>query len=214
MTGVLEMPGVRRVPYKMAYPRFRELIDRGSSEHLAIYTGMSFDDDAVQQALPSARERRARGVRLRTIAPVGSAEPDIPPEDLAALDGDHRRLARPPLSLDIIDRRVALLPLDPACPEGDQLEVWAPSLVAGLLALFERQWADARPLGSGLAPRERAVIGLLAEGCTDAVVARTLGISERTVTSTVRGLLDRYGARSRFQLAAILSVPRDTVSSR
>lgn len=195
--------GVRRVRAAEAGTRFRELVNGGRGEHLAMYTQMTFDDDVVQRALPSAWRRRSRGMRLRTMAPVGSAVPDLSPEDLAVLDGDHRRLVDPPTAMNIVDRRVALLPADPAQPGGDRLEVWEPALVAGLVALFEQHWALAAPapLHEALSVRERAVVGMLAEGCTDAVVARRLGVSERTVTYTVRALLDRYDARSRFQLA-------------
>jgi DNA-binding NarL/FixJ family response regulator len=76
--------------------------------------------------------------------------------------------------------------------------------VSGLIALFDRHWSAAAP--PARSTREEDVIALLAEGLTDAVVARRLGVSERTVTATVRTLMDRYGARSRFQLALALVV--------
>ncbi|WP_084965005.1 hypothetical protein [Thermoactinospora rubra] len=104
---------------------------------------MAFGEEAVRRALPKARQRRSRGVRLRTMAPLGSLVPDVNPEDIAALDGEHRRLAAPPTELDIVDRRTTLPALDPADPEGDYLEVHSPVPVAGLPALFEHSWASA-----------------------------------------------------------------------
>lgn len=44
---------------------------------------------------------------------------------------------------------------------------------------------------------------MLSAGMTDAAIARTLGVSPRTVARRVGALQDRLGARSRFQLAAL-----------
>ena len=55
-----------------------------------------------------------------------------------------------------------------------------------------------------LTPRERALIGLLVAGHTDAMAARELHISERSVTSIMRSLMDRVGVSNRFQLGVAL----------
>ena len=55
-----------------------------------------------------------------------------------------------------------------------------------------------------LTPREKALVALLAEGLTDAQAAQRLGLSNRTVTATVRGLMDRCGVNNRFQLGLAL----------
>jgi DNA-binding CsgD family transcriptional regulator len=52
--------------------------------------------------------------------------------------------------------------------------------------------------------RERLLVALLAQGHTDASAARTLRISERSVTYAVRALMDRLGVDSRFQLGLAL----------
>jgi DNA-binding CsgD family transcriptional regulator len=200
---IVRGPQVQRVPADQAARRVRELLSRARHEHLAMYDAMTVDDEAVQRALPAARERRERGVRLRTMAPIGAATPAVTDSDLLALDGDHRRAPGLPTSLNVLDRRVALLPAGQGEPEGGYWEIWSPPLVAGLVALFRRTWAAASP--STLSLREREIVALLAEGWTDTVVARRLGISQRTVTATVRALMDRYGARSRFQLAVEMS---------
>lgn len=202
-------PGVRRIRSGEMWARSRQLFDATSNEQLAMYADPTVDEETARRSLPGARARRQRGIRLRTIAPVGATAPDLTTDELDLLDGDHRQLVEVPTSLTMLDRRVALLPIDPADPDGDYLEVRAAALVAGLHALFERHWAAARtPEASPLTTRERAVVALLAQGCTDAVVARRLGVSERTVTSVVRSLLDRYDAHSRFQLALALADAR------
>jgi len=59
-----------------------------------------------------------------------------------------------------------------------------------------------------LTPRERALIGLLVTGHTDAIAARELHISERSVTSIMRSLMDRVGVSNRFQLGVALGTLR------
>lgn len=53
-----------------------------------------------------------------------------------------------------------------------------------------------------LAPRERELIRLLAEGHDTAEIARTLAYSERTVKSIVHNLLNRLGLRNRAHAVA------------
>jgi len=59
-----------------------------------------------------------------------------------------------------------------------------------------------------LTPRERALIGLLVTGHTDAMAARELHISERSVTSIMRSLMDRVGVSNRFHLGVALGTLR------
>jgi DNA-binding NarL/FixJ family response regulator len=74
-------------------------------------------------------------------------------------------------------------------------------------ALFEATWERAVPLnrtesGNGevlINERDRQLIGLLASGATDAVIARTFGLSTRTVQRDIHELMRKVGARTRFQ---------------
>jgi len=59
-----------------------------------------------------------------------------------------------------------------------------------------------------LSDRERALIALLAEGCTDVAAAERLGISPRSVTNILRSLMDRLGVENRFQLGLALGFLR------
>lgn len=54
----------------------------------------------------------------------------------------------------------------------------------------------------GLSEREVEVLGLLAEGCANKVVARRLGISPNTVKSHVARLFDKLDVASRTQAIA------------
>ncbi|MGH6656609.1 MAG: response regulator transcription factor, partial [Actinocrinis sp.] len=84
-----------------------------------------------------------------------------------------------------------------------------PGMVAALCALFEQMWQAAKPVGEekardgqGLTGQEQAIITLLAEGWTDDVIARKLGVSVRTSRRITAELTQRLGARSRFQAGA------------
>jgi DNA-binding CsgD family transcriptional regulator len=59
-----------------------------------------------------------------------------------------------------------------------------------------------------LSQRERELIALLSEGHTDVAAAERLGISPRSVTNTLRSLMDRLGVDNRFQLGLALGFLR------
>ncbi len=63
-----------------------------------------------------------------------------------------------------------------------------PEVVAALLAP-----ASARDPLAALTPREREVLGLMAEGRTNAGIARRLWLSEKTVETHVRSILGKLG---------------------
>ncbi|MGP3965313.1 response regulator transcription factor [Nonomuraea sp. 3N208] len=55
------------------------------------------------------------------------------------------------------------------------------------------------PDGSTLTEQQRAVLRLLATGAKDAAIARSMGVSTRTITRLVSELTAALGASSRFQ---------------
>ena len=62
---------------------------------------------------------------------------------------------------------------------------------------------DGRP-GTGLTPREREVLRLLAEGRAQKEIARELSISPKTVGTHIQRLLTKFDAHSRAQLVALV----------
>jgi DNA-binding NarL/FixJ family response regulator len=78
--------------------------------------------------------------------------------------------------------------------------------VAALCALFEHLWQGGTPLGAppspdeeGLTGQEREFLQLLGQGLTDQAIAGRLGVSHRTARRIAAALMEKLGARSRFE---------------
>jgi DNA-binding CsgD family transcriptional regulator len=138
------------------------------------------------------------------------------PESLRSLiaAGEQVRVALSvPVKMFIADDKLGLLPLEMNGSAESCLVIHASSMLDTLIALFEQVWeravaihpdgtlpADALPgRPDGPSDADRALLGLLAAGLTDAAIARQLGMHPRTVQHRVRDLLDRLGAATRFQ---------------
>ncbi|GIE99187.1 LuxR C-terminal-related transcriptional regulator [Paractinoplanes rishiriensis] len=201
------LPGaVRRLPSRsLVRDRIAELAGRERHEHLAINTEDVITADAKAVADPLDRALIARGVRMRSVglpARDGSVAPAPP--------GAEFRIAQSlPIKLMIFDRRVALIPADPLELSAGAVEIADPEAVAQLVGLYDRVWSAAESYRREvptieLNTRERAVVTMLAAGATEEAAAVRLGLSRRTVVTTLRVLMDRLGVENRFQLALIL----------
>ncbi len=120
--------------------------------------------------------------------------------------GRFRGCATPLPEMIVFDGSVALVSLDPRNTAAGALQVADPGLVAPLVVLFEQTWSSATPLDPGRLPaddipngKERALLRLVAEGCTDAAAAGQLHVSHRTARRMMAVLMERLGARSRFE---------------
>lgn len=150
-----------------------------------------------------------RGVRYRVLVPDPAR---TAPQFAARLGGLSlagavvRTVPDVPADALVLDRRIAMLPSD----RGPTLAAFQlPSVVTTTVELFERVWAGAAPLNPSALPeateltgRERHLLSLLFSGSTDETAAAQLDISVRTVRRTVADIMNRLGARSRFQAGA------------
>ncbi|MBC3840177.1 hypothetical protein GXW82_08220 [Streptacidiphilus sp. 4-A2] len=166
-------------------------------------------EDARTAARPLHEQVLDRGVRVRSLY-LDSIHND--PGNigyarwLAESGGEVRTTATLPLRLVIVDRETAVVPLDPEASDTGAVVLHSAGAVAGLYALFEQTWAAATPLGNcrerdetGLTQQEKALLRLFAEGDTDEVAARKLGVSDRTVRRLTADIMGQLGTRSRFQ---------------
>jgi DNA-binding CsgD family transcriptional regulator len=192
--------------------RLADLLAALRHEHLAMDADWTA---AVAAAAPdgsASQPLRIQGItRLFLGLPAAAGRSGTRPAVAGAVGLQYRELPSLPLRMTILDRRTALVPMDPASgSSGGVWEISSPSVVRQLVGFFLRQWHAAgdparRPaVGVPLTDRERAIIALLATGDTDAAVAMSLGLSLRTIAYTVKELMERCGVRSRFQLGLVL----------
>jgi DNA-binding CsgD family transcriptional regulator len=210
--GALELgDGLRHLPSRpLTRARLRELVAVARHEHLALNPEPVFESASARAAAPMDRMLLDRGVAMRVVGVQPAAVDPMMAYGRRPTDRvpEYREASAVPLKLIVVDRKVALFPVSPDDPDRGYLEVSQAPLVGALVAAFEREWRDAEsPMASSEAPltnRERALIALLARGLTDDAAARRLGISARTVSNILRGLMDRLGADNRFQLGLAL----------
>jgi DNA-binding CsgD family transcriptional regulator len=147
---------------------------------------------------------RSRQVEIRYILPRRVAERRFP---LASSSEPELRLAPVAHPLLIADGRLVVV--------GDSTgeTVWTttdPQMVADAVSFFDTVWSAAEPaVPEGeeppYTPRMVEIAVHLVAGSTDREIARSLGVSERTVSSDVREMSRRLGARSRTHAIALIS---------
>ncbi len=130
------------------------------------------------------------------------------------LGGEQVRVAEGvPFSGVVADDRAVVVDLSRHDESGDGSYVGRrPAAVQAMTALFEIAFEMSTPLtptlaaraegGTGGAPldeRDARVLGLLAIGASDQMIARQVGSSTRTVERRVRYLMEHLGAATRFQ---------------
>ncbi|AEV87071.1 Bialaphos biosynthetic pathway regulatory protein [Actinoplanes sp. SE50] len=178
----------------------------------------TFNPDGAQSAQnrssarPINEQTLQRGVQMRSIY-LDSIRNDQPTfdhvQDLIDLGAEVRTTSTLPIRMTIVDRTTAVVPIDDRSSGRGALIITGRGMVAGLAALFVSTWQAARPLAHRKtrepgqpSEQERAALRLWAQGATDASVARTLGVSPRTVRRMSENLAERLRAKSRFEAGA------------
>jgi DNA-binding CsgD family transcriptional regulator/sugar-specific transcriptional regulator TrmB len=166
------------------------------------------DNIAASQSIDQMLLRR--GVQVRSVC-LDSIRNDPPSRRYVQLlidQGEEIRLtAVLPMRMVIFDRQTAVVPSDPGRSEIGAVIVQGVGPVDAMCALFSSIWERAVPYGgvsadpdeSQLTSQQRTVVRLLAEGDTDSVISRKLGISPRTVGRLVSEVMAVLDAKSRFQ---------------
>ncbi|MEU2246480.1 helix-turn-helix transcriptional regulator [Streptomyces sp. NPDC019224] len=168
---------------------------------------------------PAQLDAMGRGVTYRTVYTQEALSDEIR-QDLAReaiAGGERARISdRLPMKLVVVDRRLAMIPLQGSAGALDSAVLITPSaLLDGLLELFEMTWDRALPLtfedrhiAQGVPDWEEELVRLLASGLTDPAIGRALGCSERTVQRRITQLMTRNSVATRFQLGAQLVYAR------
>ncbi|MFG1865605.1 LuxR C-terminal-related transcriptional regulator [Microbispora bryophytorum] len=199
---------VRLVGIDVIIGRLEQLSEEVGHEVLTFMPGGSQSANALETARQNDERALGRGVKFRNIC-LDSVRNDS--ATLAYLNwlveaGAHvRTMPVLPPRMIIFDRTVAIVPMDPDNSRRGALQLSGAGIIAALLALFEQVWEIAVPLGSpalgpqGFTRQQHELLRMLAEGMTDEVAAKRLGVSERTVRRMMAEIMERIGARSRFE---------------
>lgn len=197
--------------------RLAELAAIAESEVMTFAPDGSHSSAAIAAARPLDVQLLERGVAIRTIYLDAVRNDQLTSEYLTWLTEQGaavRTTASLPVRMIIINREVVVIPVD-ADRTGQGAIVLngrerglssGAGTVTALCALFDTVWAQARPLGQekardehGFTAQESEALRLLAQGHTDATIARRLGVSPRTARRIAAELMNKLGARSRFQ---------------
>jgi DNA-binding CsgD family transcriptional regulator/sugar-specific transcriptional regulator TrmB len=205
--SVEELVGVDAVRDKL-----EQLTKEAKLEVMTFAPGGAHSPASLDASRPLDQHLLDRGVSVRTVYLDSVRNDQVTAhyaQWLTELGGQVRTVPVLPLRMIVVDRTVALVPINPEISTAGAAVLRSPGAVAAMTALFEQVWGIAAPLGvrpgrdeEGLTPQESAVLRLLAQGETDDVVARKLGVSVRTVRRIASELMAQLGARSRFQAGA------------
>ncbi|MGC7102899.1 helix-turn-helix transcriptional regulator [Amycolatopsis lurida] len=171
--------------------------------------------DTAQEVLVTVREEQwfdaigrvalaalRRGVPHRVVVPNHAGQTlEERVAGLSVLGADVRTVPRVPLNAMVIDRSQVMLPSTRAGASAAAVDL--ESVVAAATGVFEHLWLAGTPFAGGrLSARERRMLSLLAAGYADESIAVRMGVSVRTVRRMISTVMDRLGARSRFQAGA------------
>ncbi|AZM58176.1 MULTISPECIES: helix-turn-helix domain-containing protein [unclassified Streptomyces] len=205
--GIERLDGIEEIRERISL-----LVRDVRTEVMTLAPGGAQSEASMQAAKPQDQALLERGVRMRTLyldsvrnSPATVAYANW----LAELNGEVRTTPSLPIRLMVLDRQIAIVPTDEENSRAGALVLSGSGTVTALCALFETIWDSAAPLGGassrerederGLSPQESEALRLLGQGLTDDAVAKRLGVSPRTARRIAADLMEKLGARSRFQ---------------
>jgi DNA-binding CsgD family transcriptional regulator len=155
---------------------------------------------------------RAAGIRYRVVYARDLFDDPLRRreiEDFVAHGEDARMHPGPPLKLKVVDDAVALVPLDET-GEAGALLVRSRQICTLLVDYFERIWGESVPVGeinrddamAVIKAIDMRVLAMLADDFDDAVIARRLNLSERSVRRHISSLCAILGVQTRTGIIA------------
>lgn len=172
--------------------------------------------EVLDVALESVRLQVDDGVSMRTIYQHSARFDEATKSYVRAVTGygvKVRTLAEFFDRLIIIDRSTAFIAAN--SERTIAAAITEPSVVRFLIDVFERSWDRAEPFpfvpnyaaqaaSEVITPIRAAIRQLLAEGHSDKVIARRLGISERSLQAHIAHIKKHLGAKNRTHLGYLL----------
>ncbi|MFI6943831.1 LuxR C-terminal-related transcriptional regulator [Streptomyces sp. NPDC050418] len=196
--------------------RLDDLAFFAREEVLSVDPYTALTADSIAHTRPLDLRCLRRGLRIRNVV-IKEALNDPPTlaylREIAAHGAEIRVTDDVAERIIVFDRSTALVPLDPSDTSRGALMARETGLVAGILALFEKIWAQSVPLADlteptdasrdDLSETERQVLQTMCRVEKDEVGARELQISVRTYRRHIADLLRILSAASRAQAALL-----------
>lgn len=193
-----------------------EALQRSARDEILIFDRPPYvsPDRLNMVQLELMRERRVQYRTVYAHAALATAEGEKSVRAALGAGEQARTADRLPMKLVLVDRRVAMIPLErPEHSLHTAVLVRPCALLEALIELFESVWARALPLalGESLVTRpavpseDEQLVRLLVSGLTDAAIARALGCSARTVQRRIARLMETSGSINRLQLGIHLA---------
>ncbi|WP_433890808.1 LuxR C-terminal-related transcriptional regulator [Streptomyces sp. CA-111067] len=210
--GVEQLVGLDQIRDRLA-----TLTREVTTEVMTFAAGGAHTQRGIDAARPLDQQLLGRGVKIRTV--YQDSVRNHPPtigyvEWLTTQGAEVRTVPTLPTRMIVIDHRRAVIPVSSDDTAAGAVVLTGQGTLTALCALFDSVWAGAQPLGpppapadNGLTAQSMAVLTLLAEGHTDESIAKRLAVSPRTARRLATDLIERLGARSRFQ-AGVKAVQR------
>ncbi|MEU7552977.1 helix-turn-helix transcriptional regulator [Streptomyces sp. NPDC044571] len=203
-------PGVEQL---VGLDQIRDCLARLTREMTTEVMTFAPDGAHTPESIAAARSLNAelleRGIRMRTIYLDSARNSPHTVEYvnwLSERGAQIRTVPVLPTRMIITDRSAAVIPVNSHDTAAGAVVLTGQGTLTALCALFETTWAAAQPLGQagvrnsqGLTGPEATTIRLLSEGFTDEAIAKRLGVSQRTARRIATDLMERLGARSRFE---------------
>ncbi|WP_030761854.1 helix-turn-helix transcriptional regulator [Streptomyces sp. NRRL F-2664] len=190
--------------------RLERIAGKATSSVWTFMPGGGHSPASIEAARHNDAQILLRGVEVRTLC-LDSVRNSACTLDyarwLTESGGEVRTVPTLPLRMILVDGASALVPLDPSDTRRGAVLLHAAGAITALVTLFEQVWEVALPLGAqparhratGLTAQERELLTLLAKGLTDETAAGRLGVSLSTVRRSMASIMERLGARSRFE---------------
>ncbi|WP_034262585.1 LuxR C-terminal-related transcriptional regulator [Actinospica robiniae] len=190
--------------------RLNRLLAGARSEVLSLVPGGARPVEVLEAARDADAGLLGRGVPIRVLY-QDAIRNDPPTAAYARWMSESGAQVRTapllPRRLLLVDRKTALVPLDPADERAGAVATTNRGVIDQLAALFEMLWARASPIvdalpvdpATGLTGLQQQLLALLAAGATDEMAGRQLGLGERTVRRIMADLMKQLNARSRFE---------------
>jgi DNA-binding CsgD family transcriptional regulator len=187
--------------------RLAEAARRSTREILLMQPCVAQEHAELRQAHPLILEALQRGVDVRALYPHtarGDAGTRSRVRDLGMAGGAVRTSREVHLRCLVFDRDTAFIPAD-GVPGGVTI-VYEPAVAAFLGGIHDLVWESAYEQRSGavgyadtLDDLRATILELLASGMKDEVIARRIGLSERSFRRHVAAIMQDLAAGSRFQ---------------